>query len=168
MSDSKSSKRNRMAAWLPSAGESCFALLIAGLALGGCGLREQTPGSAEGRAATTGPARPGKAASKRPPEERNKATTPSPAPTPKQAPRYPMVTPIQTPSGRVISVNTELRFVVLDFSLNPAPAAEQRLGLYRENVKVGELRITRWSSGSNVVANIVAGEAKIGDEAREE
>ena len=79
-----------------------------------------------------------------------------------------MVTPIQTPSGRVISVNTELRFVVLDFSLNPAPAAEQRLGLYRENVKVGELRITRWSSGSNVVANIVAGEAKIGDEAREE
>ncbi len=165
MSDSK---RNRLAARLAVARGSCSALLIVGLALGGCGRPEKTSSGREGRAATIGSARPGKAAPKRLPEERTKATTPSPAPARKGEARYPLVTPIQVPSGRVISVNTELRFVVLDFSLNPAPAVEQRLGIYRENVRVGEVRITRWSSGRNVVANIITGEAQIGDEVREE
>ncbi len=140
--------------------------LVVLLALSGCSTPEKAPVGGADRAATTGPAQPGKAAPKRLREEKSKAPTPSPAPSRKSQPRYPLVTPVEGLTARVISVNEELRFVVLDFSLGSAPAAEQRLGVYRESVKVGEVRVTRWSSGRNVVANIVSGEARMGDEVR--
>jgi hypothetical protein len=68
--------------------------------------------------------------------------------------------------GRVASVNVNLRFVVLDFALKQLPAIEQRLGVYREGLKVGEVKVTGPERGGNIVADLVAGEVRVGDEVR--
>jgi len=68
----------------------------------------------------------------------------------------------------VASVNSRLKFVVLDFSLSPLPFLDQKLFVYRGEQKVAELKVTGPVRGSNVGADIVAGEAQQGDETREE
>lgn len=78
------------------------------------------------------------------------------------------VTRIQSPGGAVASVNRALRFVVLDFSIHPLPPLEQRLNLYHEGRKVGELKITGPAQGSTIAADILTGDATVGDEARED
>ncbi len=70
-------------------------------------------------------------------------------------------------AGKVTSVNRELRFVVVDFSFGQLPAADQRLGVYRQGLKVGEVKIdAAYARDGLVVADVVAGEAKEGDEVR--
>jgi len=46
------------------------------------------------------------------------------------------------------------------------PATNQKLYLYREGLKVGEVKITGPQADDNVVADIVTGEAQVGDEVR--
>jgi hypothetical protein len=69
--------------------------------------------------------------------------------------------------GKVASVNA-LRFVVVDFSLSRLPVIDQRLGVYRQGVKVGEIKVSGPSYYNNIVADIVAGEVKVGDQVRVE
>jgi hypothetical protein len=57
---------------------------------------------------------------------------------------------------------------VLSFPLGALPAAERQLSVYRAGLKVGELKVTRWQMDNLVVADILAGECREGDEAREE
>ena len=90
-------------------------------------------------------------------------TTPSAQPPPKPLPR---VTPLNEFSGKVVSVNAPLRFAVFEFFLTAMPAAEQRLGIYRQGQKVGEAKITGPSRDHNTVADITVGEAKVGDDVR--
>lgn len=71
-------------------------------------------------------------------------------------------------TGKVASVNSELRFVVLDFSVGDMPGINQRLGVYRAGQKVGQLKVTGPQSDTNIVADIVEGEAQTGDEVRQE
>lgn len=66
--------------------------------------------------------------------------------------------------GTVASVQTLLRFVVLDYGLQPLPPVDQRLGVYRSGQKVGELKVTGPALNSTIVADLIAGEAKAGDE----
>jgi hypothetical protein len=68
--------------------------------------------------------------------------------------------------GKVALVNGTARFVVLNFPLGKMAAAEQRLNLYRHGSKVGEVKVTGPQRADNIVADLVAGEAEIGDEAR--
>jgi hypothetical protein len=78
---------------------------------------------------------------------------------------------INTPAparGRVASVNASARFVVLRFPIGGTPALQKRLGVYRQGAKVGELRVSGPQYDNNTVADIIAGECRIGDEAREE
>jgi hypothetical protein len=89
-------------------------------------------------------------------------TTPQPLP-PKPLPK---VTAINEISGKVAAVNTGLRFAVLDFYLAQLPAIEQRLGVYRQGQKVGEVKISGPARDHNIVADITAGEAQVGDEVR--
>ena len=90
--------------------------------------------------------------------------TASPAATAqKSAPR---VTPLNEFSGKVASVNAALRFAVLDFYLTQLPPIEQRLGVYRQGQKVGEVKISGPVRDHNIVADITAGEAQPGDEVR--
>jgi hypothetical protein len=75
-------------------------------------------------------------------------------------------TPIHESSGAVASVNPDLRFVVIDFHLNPPPRVDQRMGVYRQGLKVGEVRISKQSHNSIIAADIMAGEARVGDTVR--
>jgi hypothetical protein len=48
------------------------------------------------------------------------------------------------------------------------PKLEQSLFLYREGMKVGEVKITGPQRENNTVADLVTGEAQVGDEVRDQ
>jgi hypothetical protein len=68
--------------------------------------------------------------------------------------------------GKVALVNATGRFVVLNFPLGKMAQVDQRLNLYRNGAKVGEVKVSGPQREANIVADLVAGEAEIGDEAR--
>jgi hypothetical protein len=59
-------------------------------------------------------------------------------------------------------------FVVVDFGFNPLPRPDQRLTVIRTNQAVGALRMTGAPRGSLMVADIMNGEAQVGDEVHED
>ena len=69
--------------------------------------------------------------------------------------------------GRVVSVNPVLRFAVMDFPIGKMPALEQRLNVYRNGQKVGEVKVTGPMRDTTIAGDIMAGETQVGDEARE-
>jgi hypothetical protein len=76
------------------------------------------------------------------------------------------VTPEDVLVGKVVGFNAPGRFVVLNFPLGKMPAPERRLNLYRRGLKVGEVKVTGPQQQDNTVADLVAGEAEVGDDAR--
>jgi hypothetical protein len=70
--------------------------------------------------------------------------------------------------GRVVKVNESGRFVVVSFPVGHVPTIERRLGVYRNGLKVGEVKVVPPQMDDNTVADILAGEAAPGDEARGE
>jgi hypothetical protein len=76
------------------------------------------------------------------------------------------VTPDNTLVGKVVRVNTPGRFVVLSFPLGRMPSPERRLNLYRRGQMVGEVKVTGPQREDNTVADLLAGEAEVGDDAR--
>ena len=78
----------------------------------------------------------------------------------------PIVTPAQTMGGRVSRVNTQGNYVVLTFPIGTLPPVNQQLSLYRNGLKVGEVRITNLQIDNSTVADIVSGEARLADEVR--
>ena len=92
---------------------------------------------------------------------------------PAKASRPPKITPVSEPSGRVVMVNSDSRFVIVDFFLSQLPKTDQRLGVYRQGQKVGEVKISGSNLGGVIPSEIVAadmmeGDAKVGDEIRPE
>lgn len=83
-------------------------------------------------------------------------------------PKTPRIVPVNEITGRVAAVHPTLRFVVIDFYLSPLPQVDQRLGVFREGQKVGVVKISREERSQNVAADILAGEARVGDEVRVE
>jgi hypothetical protein len=77
-----------------------------------------------------------------------------------------IVTPENNVMGRVGTLNLDARFVVLNFPGGKMPAQDQRLTVYRRDVKVAEVKITGPERAGNVVADIVSGEPEVGDEVR--
>ena len=75
--------------------------------------------------------------------------------------------PLSPSAGRVVLVNASLRYVVVDFGLGNPPSAGQRMNVYRQGQKVGEVKISSQSRTNNFAADITAGEARAGDEVRE-
>ena len=92
-------------------------------------------------------------------------TVAAPKPSPPPVPR---ATAVNDGAGKVASVNANLRFVVIDFALNRPPQADQRLSVFRDGQKVGEVKISSQARNSIVAADITAGEARVGDEVRGE
>ena len=95
------------------------------------------------------------------------ATAPArtvPAPQPSQ------VTPAPSQFGpapaKIISMNPELQFVVIDFSSRVMPAVGTRLNVYRGDKIVGAVRITEPVRARLATADIVQGEVRIGDGVR--
>ena len=78
-----------------------------------------------------------------------------------------IVTPETALIGKVAAANANARFVVLNFPVGRLPSLDQRLNVYRNGLKVGEVKTTGPQRDDNTVADIIAGEAKVGDEVRE-
>jgi hypothetical protein len=77
-----------------------------------------------------------------------------------------IVTPENALVGKVATVNTAGRFVVLNFPLGKMAGVGQSLNLYRRGLKVGEVKVTGPQRDDNIVADVVTGDAEAGDEAR--
>ena len=69
--------------------------------------------------------------------------------------------------GKVSSVNSNLRFVVLTFPVGKMPQLNQRLEVYRRGLKVAEVNVTGPQRDDSIVADIVTGDALAGDEVRD-
>jgi hypothetical protein len=74
--------------------------------------------------------------------------------------------PLETGGGKIASVNSELGFVVVDFTSQTMPALGTRLNVYRGDKRVGVVRITEPARAPLATADIVEGEVRVGDEAR--
>ena len=77
-----------------------------------------------------------------------------------------IVTPDTSPTGTVARVNSAARFVILTFPVGQMPPVGQLLYVYRHGLKVGEIRVTAPQQDDNTAADIVSGEAALGDEIR--
>jgi hypothetical protein len=95
------------------------------------------------------------------------ARTARPA-TPAAVAPQPIVTPDNSLTARVVSYNVSGRFVVLGFPVGQMPKPDQSLFLYRDGMKVGEVKITGPQRENNIVADLVTGEAQDGDEVRDQ
>jgi hypothetical protein len=78
-----------------------------------------------------------------------------------------IVTPENALAGKVLKINTEGRFVVLNFPIGKLPFIGQRLSVYRQNLKVGEVKVTGPQREDNIIADIFTGEAGVGDDVRD-
>jgi hypothetical protein len=126
-----------------------FAVLLFAFLLAGCAMStpDPTASAAQTKTARTSPAAVGrgqKAASK------------------------PEVTLDEAVLGRVVSVDPALRFLVMDFPVRKLPVLEQRLNVYRNGQKVGEVKVTGPGRDTTIAGDIMVGEAQVGDEVRED
>ena len=78
-----------------------------------------------------------------------------------------IVTPGNSLVGKVAFVNMSARFVVLNFPIGHLPALEQRLNIYRSDLKVGEVKVTGPQYDDNIVADLLAGDSAMGDQVRD-
>ncbi|MFO1514990.1 MAG: hypothetical protein U1F83_19140 [Verrucomicrobiota bacterium] len=91
-----------------------------------------------------------------------------PKPTTGRKPDALLVTPEHALAGKVVTFNLAGRFVVLDFPVGKMPVLDQTLFVYRQGLKVGEVKITGPERDTNTVADLVSGEAQKGDEVRDQ
>ena len=70
--------------------------------------------------------------------------------------------------GSVVSVNPALRFLVMDFPIRKLPVLDQRLNVYRNGQKIGEVKVTGPGRDTTIAGDIMAGEVQVGDEVRED
>jgi hypothetical protein len=104
---------------------------------------------------------------KRKPKPQPKVETGSAPAESKPATQKLIVTPETGLVGKVETANQNLRYVVLSFPIGHLPAMEQRLNVYRNGLKVGEVKVTGPQIEDNVVADIVEGDSGPGDEVRD-
>jgi hypothetical protein len=93
---------------------------------------------------------------------------PAKAPAPAGTAVPAIVTPDNSLTAKVVSYNAAGRFVVLGFPVGQMPRLEQTLFLYRNGLKVGEVKITGPQRDINIVADLLTGEAQVGDEVRDQ
>lgn len=79
-----------------------------------------------------------------------------------------IVTPETGLKGKVVKVNTSGRFVVLNFPVGHLPTMDQRLSIYHQGLKTGEVKISGPQLEDNVVGDLVSGNAEVGDEVRDQ
>lgn len=77
-----------------------------------------------------------------------------------------IVVPDNLLAGKVAVFNATGRFVVVFFPSGNLPAIDQRMGVFRRGLKVGEVKISGPQRDDNIVADLVEGDAQAGDEVR--
>ena len=90
--------------------------------------------------------------------------TPPPAPEEKEGV---IVTPDASMSGKVALVNPNAKYVVVSFPIGAMPPSGKVMSVYRNGLKVGDIRITGPQRDFDTVADIINGSSQIGDEIRE-
>ena len=80
----------------------------------------------------------------------------------------PVVKPDNSLTARVADYNAAGRFVVLTFPVGQMPKLDQTLFLYRAGLKVAQVMVTGPQRDNNIVADLVSGEAQVGDEVRDQ
>jgi hypothetical protein len=81
----------------------------------------------------------------------------------------PVVTPDFRPVGKVALVNADGRFVIITYSPGELPKPDARLSIYRDNLKVAEVKVDgQRQMGNNTAADILTGNVLVGDEARQD
>jgi hypothetical protein len=75
----------------------------------------------------------------------------------------PVITPDLRPLGSVQMVNTNGHFVVVSFASGFLPQLDQKLGVFHNGYRVGEVKITGPQREYNIVAEILAGDPQIDD-----
>jgi hypothetical protein len=56
----------------------------------------------------------------------------------------------------------------MDFPVRSLPALDQHLNVYREGQKIGEVQVTGPIMGTAIAGDIIAGQAAVGDDVRED
>ena len=74
--------------------------------------------------------------------------------------------PLGPATARIVSVNSEHEFVVIEFTSLTMPALGTSMTIYRNGKPVGAVRITEPARAPLATADILEGEAHVGDEAR--
>ncbi|MEY2408395.1 MAG: hypothetical protein QOF48_1065 [Verrucomicrobiota bacterium] len=85
---------------------------------------------------------------------------------PRPKPPTLIVNPATSTAGRIVRVNPATRYVIVSYAFGNVPAADRRLNVYRQGLKVAEIKINEFRRDTNIVADIVAGECQVGDEVR--
>jgi hypothetical protein len=80
----------------------------------------------------------------------------------------PYVTPDLRPVGHVALVNNEARFIVITFPPGAVPQAGQPMNVNHHGLKIGEVKITGPQRDNDTVADLVSGDAYVGDEVKRE
>ena len=78
------------------------------------------------------------------------------------------IRPLAGAVGRVERVQSQLRFVVVDFRLDAPPQPDQPMAVYRDGQRVAELKSGYIRRETTVSADIISGEPREGDEVRVE
>jgi len=78
-----------------------------------------------------------------------------------------IVNPATGIHGHIVRVNSSTRYVIVQYPFGSVPAVDRRLNVYRNGLKVAEIKINDFRRDTNIVADIVAGECQVGDEVRE-
>jgi len=73
---------------------------------------------------------------------------------------------LETTAARIVSLNSEQGFVVIDFASGVVPAVGTRVNVYRSGKQVGVVRITEPVRSQFATADILEGEVHVGDEVR--
>jgi hypothetical protein len=68
--------------------------------------------------------------------------------------------------ARIVSLNSEHDFVVIDYTSQMIPDTGTTVNIYRNGKRVGAVRITEPMRAQFATADIVEGEVHVGDEAR--
>ena len=77
-----------------------------------------------------------------------------------------IVTPGDGLTGRVSLVNKSSRYTIVSFPVGRLPASGQLLAIYRNGLKVGEVKVNGPQMDNLVTADLVTGDCRVGDEAR--
>lgn len=80
----------------------------------------------------------------------------------------PIVTADKSLVGKVARFNDSGRFAVLEFPITHMPGKGRQLFVYRNGLKVGEMKVTGPQRDDRTVADLTAGEAQAGDEVRDQ
>lgn len=96
----------------------------------------------------------------------NASTTPPATASTNQLPM--IVTPDESLTAKVVTVNTVGQFVVLNFPDGRLPKMNEHMFLYRGGLRAAEIKIVGPQQDTSIVADIVSGDAQVGDTVREE